>query len=68
MNTHHNGNQAATNVATQLYDTHLTGARAILNERLQKAQQQFDTIIKPQWSKLNPTPTAKKAGSVGGAK
>jgi photosystem II stability/assembly factor-like uncharacterized protein len=42
---------------------------AVLNERLQKAQQQFDTAIKPNWAKLNPTAApVKKTGSLGGAK
>lgn len=41
---------------------------AVLNERLQNAQKEFDTVIKPSWMKLNPTAPTKKTGSLGGGK
>lgn len=41
---------------------------AVLNERLQKVQNEYNSQIVPVWSKLNPTLQKKKTGSVGGAK
>lgn len=40
---------------------------AVLNERLQKVQKEYDSRIKPNWDKLSPA-TQKKAGSLGGSK
>ena len=40
---------------------------ALLNERLQKAQNDYDTTIKPSWAKLNPIAAKKvKTGSLSG--
>lgn len=41
---------------------------AVLNERLQKVQNEYNSRIVPVWSKLNPNVQKKKTGSVGGAK
>lgn len=39
----------------------------LLNERLQKAQQQFDATVQPRWLKLMPSPSKKvKTESLGG--